>query len=152
MDVICEHIPSAQLHFFDSWRWAPGQPGVFPGPDPEKEPETSPWGCVAARLKTWPCLLCSCWPTTCFADKSVLQPHSVVGLPHWDSLWWVSLKEIESFDLMLFVALKCFTYLAPITLFNAALKCSLTSGGSNAVSPHANNFVSPDQFTMTRYS
>lgn len=92
------HILSAQLHVCGSWMWAPGQPAVLPAPGPGKEPETSPWGCAAVQLKTWPCLLCSCWPTTCFADKPAPLPHSAVGLPHWGSLWWVSLEEIDRFN------------------------------------------------------
>lgn len=92
------HILSAQLHVCGSWMWAPGQPAVLPAPGPGKEPETSPWGCAAVQLKTWPCLLCSCWPTTCFADKPAPLPRSAVGLPHWGSLWWVSLEEIDRFN------------------------------------------------------
>lgn len=78
-------IPFAQLHFFGSWRWAPGQPPVLPVPVQGKEPGTSPWDCVAARRVTWSCLLSSCWPTICLADRRALQPHSVVGSPHWGS-------------------------------------------------------------------
>ncbi len=96
-------IPFAQLHLCGSWRWAPGQPAVLPAPGQEKEPETSPWGRAAAQLKIWPCLRCSCWPTTCFVGRPAPPPHSVVGLPHWGSLWWVSLQETVSMWIILFI-------------------------------------------------
>lgn len=73
--------PSAQLHFFGFWRSAPEQPATLLTPGPETEPETSPWGCVAAQKKTLPCLPCNYWPTTCFGGKPAPLPRSAVRSP-----------------------------------------------------------------------